>query len=123
LYALKVAAIIIVAVTEVSKTSTFLGALIKSFPVVSVVVLVWIYVESGDVTRNQCSVAKHVLAGYCRRCRCFSRCLRCCAPVSGSICRWLRRRVDCGVLRALAVVAEAPRRSVMSMEGRLFLFS
>lgn len=53
LYAMKVllAAAIIVAVTQVSKVSTFIGALINSLPIISIIALTWIYVESGDVQR------------------------------------------------------------------------
>ncbi len=53
LYALKVllAACIIVAVTQVSRMNAFVGAFINSLPIVSIVALTWIYVESGDVQR------------------------------------------------------------------------
>lgn len=53
LYALKVllAATIIVVVTEVSKTRTFVGALLLSLPTVSIVSLVWLYAETRDAER------------------------------------------------------------------------
>ena len=51
LYVLKVilAAIIIVVVTEVSKVTPFVGALIKSLPIISIVSLTWLYLDTRDV--------------------------------------------------------------------------
>ena len=53
LYVLKIllAAAIIVVVTEVSKTRTFVGALLLSLPTVSIVSLVWLYAETRDAER------------------------------------------------------------------------
>ena len=53
LYALKVllATGIVVAVTELSKTRTLVGALLLSLPTVSVVSLVWLYAETRDAER------------------------------------------------------------------------
>ena len=41
-------AAIIVAVTEVAKVNATLGGLIKSLPLVSLIALIWIYLESRD---------------------------------------------------------------------------
>lgn len=51
LYVIKVilAAIIIVVVTEVSKATPFIGALIKSLPIISIVSLTWLYLDTRDV--------------------------------------------------------------------------
>lgn len=53
LYAIKLllSAAIIVAVTEVAKFNTTLGALIKSLPLVSLISLIWIYVETQDAQK------------------------------------------------------------------------
>jgi hypothetical protein len=50
-YALKVvlAAFIIVAVTEVAKVNAWLGALIKSLPIISLVAMIWLHYETQDV--------------------------------------------------------------------------
>jgi hypothetical protein len=39
---------LIVAVSEVSKRSTTLGALLASIPIVSVLAMIWMHVETGD---------------------------------------------------------------------------
>jgi hypothetical protein len=44
-------ALIIVAVSEVSKRTTTLGALLASLPLTSLLAMVWLYVETGDTTR------------------------------------------------------------------------
>lgn len=53
LYVLKtlLAAGIIVAVTELSRTRTLLGALLLSLPTVSVVSLAWLYLDTHDAGR------------------------------------------------------------------------
>lgn len=50
LYVIKllISAAIIVAVTEVAKANATLGGLIKSLPLVSLVALIWVYVETRD---------------------------------------------------------------------------
>jgi hypothetical protein len=48
-----IAALIIMAVTEVSKVNLTLGALIKSLPLISLVSMIWLYVE----TKNSKQVA------------------------------------------------------------------
>lgn len=42
---------IIVAVSEVAKVNTALGALIKSLPLVSLLAILWIYLETRDTQR------------------------------------------------------------------------
>ena len=53
IYLLKIliAAATIVAVTETSKFNTLLGALIKSLPLISVISLTWLYIETKDTAR------------------------------------------------------------------------
>jgi hypothetical protein len=46
-----VSATIIVAVSEVSKRSTFLGGLLASLPLVSIMALIWLYTETGDLAK------------------------------------------------------------------------
>lgn len=52
-YAIKtfISALLIVAVSELSKRSSLLGALLASLPLVSVLAMIWLYVDTGDVTR------------------------------------------------------------------------
>lgn len=49
-YVFKVAisALLIVAVAEISKRSSFIGALLASVPLVSVLAMVWLYVDTRD---------------------------------------------------------------------------
>ena len=51
--AIKVAAtaILVVAIAEVSKRSTFFGALIASLPLTSLLAIIWLWFETGDETR------------------------------------------------------------------------
>jgi hypothetical protein len=53
LYALKViiSACIIVAVTEISKRSSFWGGILASIPLVSLLVFIWLYIETRDVAK------------------------------------------------------------------------
>ncbi|MFT5993437.1 MAG: hypothetical protein ACI82G_002441 [Bradymonadia bacterium] len=44
-------AIIVVAVSELSKRSTLAGAVLASLPIVSVLAISWIYLETGDTER------------------------------------------------------------------------
>ena len=52
-YAIKVAisALLIVAVTEISKRSTLLGAALASLPITSLLAFVWLYWDTGDAHR------------------------------------------------------------------------
>ena len=52
-YAIKVAisALLIVAVTEISKRSTLLGAALASLPITSLLAFVWLYWDTGDAGR------------------------------------------------------------------------
>jgi len=53
LYFIKViiSAIIIVAVSEVSRVNATLGGLIKSLPLISLLAIIWLYVDTKDVTK------------------------------------------------------------------------
>lgn len=42
---------IIVAVSEVAKVNTGLGALIKSLPLISIIAMIWLYVDTRDTAR------------------------------------------------------------------------
>ena len=52
-YALKVliSAVLIVAISEIAKRSSFIGGLIASLPLVSILAFVWLYVETKDLAR------------------------------------------------------------------------
>lgn len=43
--------LLIVAIAEISKRSTFAGALLASIPVVSVLAMLWLYVDTQDVAK------------------------------------------------------------------------
>ncbi len=52
-YAIKIAvsALVLVAVSELAKRSTFLGALLASLPLTSLLAFVWLYLDTGDVQK------------------------------------------------------------------------
>ena len=52
-YVIKVAisAVVIVAVSEISKRSTFIGALLASLPLVSVLGMLWLYLDTKDTEK------------------------------------------------------------------------
>jgi len=52
-YVIKVAitTLLIVAISEISKRSTLAGALLASVPLVSVLAMIWLYVDTKDVVR------------------------------------------------------------------------
>ncbi|NMT64224.1 DUF3147 family protein [Marinobacter orientalis] len=50
-YILKVAitAVLVVLISEISKRSSFIGAVLASVPLTSVLAMLWLYVDTGDV--------------------------------------------------------------------------
>ena len=48
---LAVTVILVVLISEVAKRSSFIGAVLASVPLTSVLAILWIYVETGDVGR------------------------------------------------------------------------
>jgi len=52
-YAIKVAvsALLIVAVSEIAKRHSLLAALVASLPFVSILAMIWLYIETSDVAR------------------------------------------------------------------------
>jgi hypothetical protein len=52
-YAIKVllSALVIVAVTELAKRSSFIGALVASLPLTSLLAFIWLYWDTGDAAR------------------------------------------------------------------------
>ncbi len=46
-----ISALIIVLISEVSKRSSFVGALLASLPLVSVLGMIWLYVDTKDVEK------------------------------------------------------------------------
>jgi len=46
-----VTALLVVAISEVSKRSSFIGALLASIPMVSVLAMIWLYTDTRDVTQ------------------------------------------------------------------------
>ena len=53
-----ISAFIIVLITEISKTNTFFGSLLASIPTISLIAIIWIFYETGDVSKiRQLSVS------------------------------------------------------------------
>lgn len=46
-----ISAILVVAISEISKRSSLLGALLASIPLVSVLAMIWLYIDTKDVDR------------------------------------------------------------------------
>lgn len=46
-----ISAILIVAISEISKRSSLIGAILASVPLVSVLAMVWLYIDTRDVAR------------------------------------------------------------------------
>ena len=46
-----ISAILIVAISEISKRSTLIGAVLASIPLVSVLAMIWLYIDTRDVAR------------------------------------------------------------------------
>ncbi|MBD3635249.1 MAG: DUF3147 family protein [Methylophaga sp.] len=46
-----VSALLIVAISEIAKRSSLLGAVLASVPLVSVIAMIWLYHETGDTAR------------------------------------------------------------------------
>lgn len=44
-------AVVIVIVTEVAKRSTFIGALVASLPLISIIAMVWLYIDTKDLEK------------------------------------------------------------------------
>ena len=43
--------ILIVVISEVAKRSTFVGAILASVPLISVLAMIWLYIDTKDVTK------------------------------------------------------------------------
>lgn len=43
--------ILIVAISEIAKRSTFFGAILASIPLVSVLAMIWLYIDTRDVSK------------------------------------------------------------------------
>ena len=52
-YILKIAitTILIIAISEISKRNSFIGAVLASIPLVSVLAMFWLYIDTGDATK------------------------------------------------------------------------
>lgn len=52
-YVVKVAltAVLIIVISEIAKRSSFLGALLASIPLVSVLAMLWLYIDTQDVAK------------------------------------------------------------------------
>ena len=52
-YIIKIAitALLVVAIAEISKRSSFIGALLASVPLVSVLAMIWLYIDTRDAAR------------------------------------------------------------------------
>ena len=43
--------ILIVVISEIAKRSTFVGAILASVPLISVLAMIWLYIDTKDVTK------------------------------------------------------------------------
>ena len=52
-YLIKIAVttILIVAISEISKRSSFIGALLASLPLISLFAILWLYIDTKDITK------------------------------------------------------------------------
>lgn len=52
-YIVKIAVttVLIVAISEISKRSSFVGAILASIPIISVLAMFWLYVDTKDITK------------------------------------------------------------------------
>lgn len=48
---LVITTVLIVAIAEIAKRSSFVGAVLASVPLVSVLAMLWLYVETGDTAK------------------------------------------------------------------------
>ena len=48
---LAITTLLIVAIAEISKRSSLIGAILASIPLVSVLAMVWLYVDTGDTNK------------------------------------------------------------------------
>lgn len=46
-----VSAVLIVAISEIAKRSSLLGAILASIPLISVIAIIWLYHETGDTAK------------------------------------------------------------------------
>lgn len=46
-----VTAVLVVLISEISKRSSFVGAVLASVPLTSVLAMLWLYIDTGDVSR------------------------------------------------------------------------
>lgn len=46
-----ISAILIVVISEISKRSSFMGALLASIPLVSVMAILWLYIDTKDIEK------------------------------------------------------------------------
>ena len=46
-----VTAVLVVAIAEIAKRSTFVGAVLASIPLTSVLALIWLYADTGDAEK------------------------------------------------------------------------
>lgn len=51
LFKLALTAVLIVAISELSKRSTMMGALLASIPLTSVLAMTWLYVDTGEIDK------------------------------------------------------------------------
>ena len=51
LFKLVTTTVLIVAISEIAKRSSFIGAILASIPLVSVLAMIWLYVDTKDVAK------------------------------------------------------------------------
>ena len=51
IFKITITAALIVLISEVAKRSSFIGAILASIPLVSVLAMIWLYIDTKDVTK------------------------------------------------------------------------
>lgn len=51
LFKILITALFIVIISEISKKSSFIGAILASVPLVSVLAILWLYIDTKDITK------------------------------------------------------------------------
>ena len=67
---ISITVLLIIAISEISKRSTLIGAILASVPLVSVLAIIWLYVDTNDV-QKVAALSTSIFSGWLfPRCHC-----------------------------------------------------
>ena len=46
-----ITSVLVIAISEIAKRSSFLGALLASIPIISIMAMIWLYIETKDILK------------------------------------------------------------------------